>query len=116
MPDPIEVRKVPIESVTDASGLAKLIDEGIIEADRVLAVIDELGYRRNEAARALKTNRSRTIGVIADASPRFGPVSTLAAVESAAELSFVGSVTEGEGLVLLGPEGPVEGLTGFEHA
>ncbi|ADG88923.1 cyanuric acid amidohydrolase [Thermobispora bispora] len=39
MPDPIEVRKVPIESVTDASGLAKLIDEGIIEADRVLAVI-----------------------------------------------------------------------------
>ncbi|WP_283133632.1 ring-opening amidohydrolase [Rhizohabitans arisaemae] len=39
MPDPIEVRKVPIESVTDASGLAKLIDEGVIEAGRVLAVI-----------------------------------------------------------------------------
>ncbi|WP_169949512.1 ring-opening amidohydrolase [Microbispora sp. H11081] len=39
MPDPIEVRKVPIESVTDASGLAKLIDDGVIEADRVLAVI-----------------------------------------------------------------------------
>ena len=39
MPDPIEVRKVPIESVTDASGLARLIDEGVIEADRVLAVI-----------------------------------------------------------------------------
>ncbi|SDR29244.1 ring-opening amidohydrolase [Thermostaphylospora chromogena] len=39
MPDPIEVRKVPIEHVTDASGLAKLIDDGVIEADRVLAVI-----------------------------------------------------------------------------
>ncbi|RJL31292.1 ring-opening amidohydrolase [Bailinhaonella thermotolerans] len=39
MPDPVEVRKVPIESVTDASGLARLIDEGVIEADRVLAVI-----------------------------------------------------------------------------
>src|SRR3954468_22129941 len=39
MPDPIEVRKVAIESVTDASGLAKLIDDGVIEADRVLAVI-----------------------------------------------------------------------------
>ncbi|MEU8172655.1 ring-opening amidohydrolase [Microbispora hainanensis] len=39
MPDPIEVRKVPIESVTDASGLARLIDDGVIEADRVLAVI-----------------------------------------------------------------------------
>ncbi len=39
MPDPIEVRKVPIESVSDASGLARLIDEGVIEADRVIAVI-----------------------------------------------------------------------------
>jgi ring-opening amidohydrolase-like protein len=39
MPDPIEVRKVPIESVSDASGLTKLIDEGVIEADRVIAVV-----------------------------------------------------------------------------
>jgi cyanuric acid amidohydrolase len=39
MPDPIEVRKVAIESVTDASGLARLIDDGVIEADRVLAVV-----------------------------------------------------------------------------
>ena len=39
MPDPIEVRKVPIESVTDASGLARLIDDGVIEAHRVLAVV-----------------------------------------------------------------------------
>ncbi|WP_068924652.1 ring-opening amidohydrolase [Planobispora rosea] len=39
MPEPIEVRKVAIESVTDASGLEKLIDDGIIEAHRVLAVI-----------------------------------------------------------------------------
>lgn len=51
--------------------------------DRVLSVVAELGYRRNEAARALVTSRSRTVGVIADASPRYGPVSTLAAVESA---------------------------------
>jgi len=39
MPQPIEVRKVPIKHVSDASGLAELIDEGVIEADRVLAVI-----------------------------------------------------------------------------
>jgi len=38
-PLPIEVRKVPIESVTDASGLSALIDDGVIEADRVVAVI-----------------------------------------------------------------------------
>ncbi|GHH64339.1 cyanuric acid amidohydrolase [Streptosporangium violaceochromogenes] len=39
MPEPIEVRKVAIESVTDASGLTGLIDDGVIEAHRVLAVI-----------------------------------------------------------------------------
>jgi cyanuric acid amidohydrolase len=39
MPRPIEVHKVAIESVTDASGLAKLIDDGVFAADDVLAVI-----------------------------------------------------------------------------
>ncbi|GAA0913116.1 ring-opening amidohydrolase [Nonomuraea longicatena] len=39
MPEPIEVRKVPIESVTDASGLERLIIDGVIEAHRVLAVV-----------------------------------------------------------------------------
>ncbi|GAA3764922.1 cyanuric acid amidohydrolase [Spinactinospora alkalitolerans] len=39
MPRPIEVHKVAIESVTDASGLARLIDDGVFAADDVLAVI-----------------------------------------------------------------------------
>jgi barbiturase len=39
MPDAIEVRKVPIHSVADASELTKLIDEGVLEADRVIAII-----------------------------------------------------------------------------
>jgi barbiturase len=39
MAEPIEVRKVPLESVSDASGLATLIDDGVLEADRVIAVI-----------------------------------------------------------------------------
>ncbi len=39
MPEPIEVRKVPLRHVSDASGLAELIDAGVIEADRVIAVI-----------------------------------------------------------------------------
>jgi cyanuric acid amidohydrolase len=38
-PEPIEVHKVALESVSDASGLADLIDKGLIEADRVIAVI-----------------------------------------------------------------------------
>src|SRR5215213_3052002 len=39
MPEPIEVRKVPILNVSDASGLADLIDTGVLDADRVVAVI-----------------------------------------------------------------------------
>ena len=39
MSEPVEVRKVPLRHVSDASGLADLIDEGVIEADRVVAVV-----------------------------------------------------------------------------
>jgi cyanuric acid amidohydrolase len=39
VPDPVEVRKVPIQSVSDASGLADLVDEGVIDADRVVAIV-----------------------------------------------------------------------------
>ena len=39
MPEAIEVRKVPIHSVADASELARLIDDGVMAADRVIAII-----------------------------------------------------------------------------
>jgi cyanuric acid amidohydrolase len=39
MPSAIEVRKVPIHSVSDASELARLIDDGVMQADRVVAII-----------------------------------------------------------------------------
>ncbi|HET8559481.1 MAG TPA: ring-opening amidohydrolase [Marmoricola sp.] len=39
MPSAIEVRKVPLHSVSDASELGKLIDAGVFAADRVIAVI-----------------------------------------------------------------------------
>src|ERR1700712_28311 len=39
MPSAIEVRKVPIHSVSDASELTKLIDDGVLRADRVVAII-----------------------------------------------------------------------------
>ena len=39
MPSAIEVRKVPIHSVADASELATLIDDGVMEASRVIAII-----------------------------------------------------------------------------
>jgi barbiturase len=37
--EPIEVRKVPIRSVSDASGLTGLLDAGTVAADRVVAII-----------------------------------------------------------------------------
>ncbi|MGL5828448.1 MAG: ring-opening amidohydrolase [Angustibacter sp.] len=39
MPDAIEVRKIPLRHVSDASGLVELIEDGVVEADRVVAVI-----------------------------------------------------------------------------
>ena len=39
MPRAIEVQKVPIESVSDASGLAELIEKGVFSADDILAVV-----------------------------------------------------------------------------
>lgn len=52
--------------------------------ERVLAAIEELGYRRNSAARALVTDRSATLGVVTTGSALYGPTSTLIAVEEAA--------------------------------
>jgi DNA-binding LacI/PurR family transcriptional regulator len=52
--------------------------------ERVLAVIAELGYRRNSAARALVTSRTGTIGLLTPRTILYGPVSTLISVEEAA--------------------------------
>ena len=62
---------------------------------RVLEAIEQLGYRRNSAARTLVTRRSGTIGVITMGSALFGPTSTLIAIEKAARDSglFVSMAT-----------------------
>src|SRR4051794_27110665 len=73
MPDPIEVRKVAIESVTDASGLARLIDDGVIDADRVLAVI---GKTHLEHVRANDDRRSGLTGDDRPAAPRRAAVAS----------------------------------------
>lgn len=38
------------------------------------------------------------------------------AAEAAAPLTWIGEVSAGSGLVLLGPDGPVSGLSGYEHS
>lgn len=52
--------------------------------DRVLAAMDELGYRPNSAARALRTGRFRSIGVIVFTLSTFGNMKTLDAITTAA--------------------------------
>jgi DNA-binding LacI/PurR family transcriptional regulator len=51
---------------------------------RVLDVIEEIGYRPNQAARALVTSRSRTIGVLTTGSAHYGPTMSALAIENAA--------------------------------
>ncbi|MFC4137710.1 MULTISPECIES: LacI family DNA-binding transcriptional regulator [unclassified Microbacterium] len=52
--------------------------------DRVLAAMEELGYRMNNAARALGTRRTRTIGVLASDALQYGPSRSIAAIEASA--------------------------------
>lgn len=52
--------------------------------ERVLAAIEELGYRPNLAARALASGRSTQLGLVTLNTMLLGPVATLYAVEQAA--------------------------------
>jgi DNA-binding LacI/PurR family transcriptional regulator len=52
--------------------------------DRVLAAMQELGYRPNPVARALVTGRSKTLGVVSFDTTLYGPASTLFGIERAA--------------------------------
>lgn len=52
--------------------------------EKVVAAIQELGYRRNFTARALVTGSTHTIGMVGPRIPDLGPLSTLHAVEGAA--------------------------------
>jgi DNA-binding LacI/PurR family transcriptional regulator len=56
--------------------------------DRVLAVIRQLAYRPNAAARTLVTRRTRTLGVICVDSTLYGPASMLYGIEQAARHSY----------------------------
>ena len=51
---------------------------------RVTAVMEEIQYRPNRAARMLVTRHSRTIGVLSAASAEYGPARSIVAIEDAA--------------------------------
>lgn len=52
--------------------------------ERVLQVIEEVGYRPNSAARALASRKTNRIGVLVDSAVEYGPNSTLRGIETAA--------------------------------
>jgi DNA-binding LacI/PurR family transcriptional regulator len=51
---------------------------------KVMAAVEELGYRRNMAARALASNRSNVVGVVVVNPNLFGPSGALLGIEQAA--------------------------------
>lgn len=62
--------------------------------ERVLQAMADLDYRPNRLARALVTARSGLIGVVTSGSAKYGPTSTLMAVEEAARgAGYAASVT-----------------------
>ena len=78
--------------------------------ERVLAAIEELGYRRNMAARALVTDSSRMIGVMTAFSHVYGPSSTTAAIERAACRSNYGTLVTS---LQVGDEEEIDEALGF---
>ena len=78
--------------------------------ERVLAVMADLQYSPNRAARALVTSRSQTIGILAASSSQYGPASSIAAIESAARARGYWVST-----VNIEPRDPQSILAGLSH-
>ncbi|HEY0258634.1 MAG TPA: LacI family DNA-binding transcriptional regulator [Lacisediminihabitans sp.] len=91
--EPVKVRAPSIRDVARLAGVSYQTvsralnnSENIKEStkERVLEVIEQLGYRPNQAARVLVTSRSRTIGVLTSQVAHYGPSTSLQAIEEAA--------------------------------
>jgi len=92
--DPDRARAPNIRDVAALAGVSYqtvsrvLNDSSNIKAstrERVEEAIRQLGYRPNQAARALVTSRSRTIGVLsAESKSHYGPTTAINSIEQAA--------------------------------
>ncbi|WP_309065639.1 LacI family DNA-binding transcriptional regulator [Microbacterium sp.] len=86
-------RAIGVRDVAARAGVSRQTVSRVLNAhpdvadetkDRVLRAMDELGYRMNNAARALGTRRSRTLGVLASDALLYGPSRSIAAIEASA--------------------------------
>src|ERR1700709_1054618 len=77
--------------------------------ERVQKAIDELSYRPNRLARALKSNKSLLLGVLSASSSLYGPSSSIRAIEVAARLSGYFVIT-----VNVDPSDPAEVKRGLD--
>ena len=85
-PTPRSVDVARLADVSQKTVSRVLNDEPYVSADvrrRVLDAAEELGYRRNQAARALASGRTRSIGVVTLGSALYGPASLLMGIERA---------------------------------
>ncbi|CAN5267512.1 LacI family DNA-binding transcriptional regulator [soil metagenome] len=95
--NPMEPDRVRAPNIRDVARLAgvsyqtvsRVLNDspGIRDAtkQKVLDVIGEIGYRPNQAARALVTSRSRTIGVLSQQTAHYGPTTSTQEIETAAK-------------------------------
>jgi DNA-binding LacI/PurR family transcriptional regulator len=93
---PLRRRTVSMAHVAEAAGVSGQTVSRVANGrtnvdpatrDRVLAAMDRLGYRPNSAARALRSGRFRSIGVIMFSLSSYGNSRTLDAVASVAAAS-----------------------------
>ena len=93
MTQPATVRAVGVRDVAARAGVSTQTVSRVLNGhphirpetrQRVLDAIQALGYRINNAARALGTSTTRTIGVVASDAALYGPAEGVAALEAAA--------------------------------
>lgn len=91
--EPVKVRAPNIRDVARLAGVSYQTVSRVLNNSesikpstkaRVLEVIDQIGYRPNQAARALVTSRSGTIGVLTSQTAHYGATTSLHAIEEAA--------------------------------
>ncbi|MGB3731917.1 LacI family DNA-binding transcriptional regulator [Microbacterium sp.] len=92
-PNRTRVRAVGVRDVAALAGVSRQTVSRVLNdnpevaeatRERVMAAMAELGYRVNNAARALGTRRSRTLGVLASNAEQYGPSRSIAAIEASA--------------------------------